>query len=553
MINLTYEMAYKSQGKSYRTKSPDNRHFKLNIDDKDGILTVTLVPKAKVEFSLFSVIIPYTYGNDDKIFVNGFQSWTDSMEYSPGDRMNELSRLTEIMITNPPLVKIGLNRSGDTAFWKYPRKNGIFYGWSYGYVRRQNAVDLFGSLNERCGYTAVTFNTANNTVRINKDLEGVTYDKETLLLSLAHISGDYDDAFDEYFNKMGVKCRESKKRTGYTTWYNYYGNITREIVNRDLNSIKQLGIPFDCFQIDDGYQNAIGDWLITDAQKFPEGMKAVADDIHRSNMIAGLWMAPFAGVKKSKLFQEHSDWFIRGKDGKPYITGANWGGFYSLDIYNPGVRDYLRHVFDVVLNDWGYDLVKLDFLYGAAVLPMYNKTRGEIMCDAVDLLRECCGDKLILGCGVPLMPAFGKVDYCRIGADIDLKWADKKNTHREDVSTPHAVCNTVFRRHLDGRAWKNDPDVFLLRDSNIHMDFPQRRLLSVINSVFGSLLFISDNVSEYSEEQKKALAQAFADNEYKILSAEFTGKDILAVVYTENGIKKRLCFNIRNGEDYTVV
>lgn len=24
----------------------------------------------------------------------------------------------------------------------------------------------------------------------------------------------------------------------------------------------------------------------------------------------------------------------------------------------------------------------------------------------------------------------------------------------------------IFRRHLDGRAWKNDPDVFLLRDQN---------------------------------------------------------------------------------------
>ncbi len=36
------------------------------------------------------------------------------------------------------------------------------------------------------------------------------------------------------------------------------------------------------------------------------------------------------------------------------------------------------------------------------------------------IVRECCGDKLILGCGVPLMPAFGKVDYCRIGSDISL-------------------------------------------------------------------------------------------------------------------------------------
>ena len=92
------------------------------------------------------------------------------------------------------------------------------------------------------------------------------------------------------------------------------------------------------------------------------------------------------------------------------------------------------------------------------------------MCDAMDLIRELCGDKLILGCGVPLAPAFGKVDFCRIGADMALSWG-KKPFSREDVSTKHALLNTIFRRELDGRAFLNDPDVFLLRDNNIKMSF----------------------------------------------------------------------------------
>src|SRR5699024_6918480 len=112
-----------------------------------------------------------------------------------------------------------------------------------------------------------------------------------------------------------------------------------------------------------------------------------------------------------------------------------------------------------------------------------------------DLLRECCGDKLILGCGVPLMPAFGKVDYCRIGADVTNYWSPARKTTREDVSVPHAVNNTIFRRHLDGRAFMNDPDVFLLRNTNMKMNLEKRELLAKINSLFGSLLFISDNVS----------------------------------------------------------
>lgn len=276
-------------------------------------------------------------------------------------------------------------------------------------------------------------------------------------------------------------------------------------------------------------------------------MKSIADDIHSGGMIAGLWLAPFAATGKSKLFREHKDWFIKGKNGRPYKTGHNWGGFYSLDIYNESARNYLKNVFDTVLKDWGFDLVKLDFLYGACVLPMHNKSRGEIMCDAMDLLRECCGDKLILGCGVPMMPAFGKVDYCRIGSDISLKWQQRKDVIREEVSTPHAVANSIFRRHLDGRAWKNDPDVFLLRDQNNKMTFAQRKLLAKINSMFGNLLFISDNVSEYSAEQLEVLKDTFKQKNLDIISAQFIKTDVIEIIYSENNISSKLCFNIRTG------
>lgn len=170
------------------------------------------------------------------------------------------------------------------------------------------------------------------------------------------------------------------------------------------------------------------------------------------------------------------------------------------------------------------------------------------MCDAMDLIREWCGDKLVLGCGVPLMPAFGKVDYCRIGSDISLKWKKQKHAIREEVSTPHAVCNTVFRRHLNGRAWMNDPDVFLLRDRNNKISMKQRLLLSEINSVFGSLLFISDDVSEYSEAQLRALDAAFSAKEVKIIRAELEHDTVMCTEYLINGEKKQLRFHIENGE-----
>lgn len=545
--NLSFRAIYSANGQEFIADSLKNKHFEITINAKDNCLYASIHPLTAVSFKLFQIKINYAYAENEKVFVNGYQSWTDSFEYSYGDSMSELTPLTEFCIKKTPLKYVGFSKSGDSLFQEYPRRANIFYGWSYGYIRTGNNVKIIGSLDERSGYTIVAFDMNQGCIKIGKELEGVVFEKESSLLSLAFIEGEYNAAFDEYFKRMGVSCSETKRRTGYTTWYNYYGRVNEQVVRRDLDSIKKLDVPFDCFQIDDGYQSEIGDWLCVNSKKFPSGMKSIADDIHSGGMIAGLWLAPFAATGKSKLFREHKDWFIKGKNGRPYKTGHNWGGFYSLDIYNESARNYLKNVFDTVLNDWGFDLVKLDFLYGACVLPMHNKSRGEIMCDAMDLLRECCGDKLILGCGVPMMPAFGKVDYCRIGSDISLKWQQRKDVIREEVSTPHAVANSIFRRHLDGRAWKNDPDVFLLRDQNNKMTFAQRKLLAKINSMFGNLLFISDNVSEYSTEQLEVLKDTFKQKNLDIISAQFIKTDVIEIIYSENNISSALCFNIRTG------
>lgn len=544
---LSFRIEYQVNNVKHLATGAETEHFSLKTSLSDGKLSVTLCPKQSLSIDSFTVKYPYSFKSDSRIYVNGYQSWTDSLEYRPDEQMSELSTLTQFGVSKTPLRKIGFSESGDLNFHKYPRCNGVFYGWSYGYVRNGGDIDLFGSLSERSGYTTVTFDAGRNCVLIGKDLEGVIYSDNTEILSFVFISDEYENAFDRYFSLMGITCREHKKRTGYTTWYNYYGSVTYDVVKRDLESLSSIDAEIDCFQIDDGYQAAVGDWLITDLKKFPDGMKAVADKIHSKGMTAGLWLAPFAGVKSSQLFKNHPDWFIKDANGKPYKTGHNWGGFYSLDIYNKDAADYIRHVFDVVLNQWGYDLVKLDFLYGACVLPMHNKSRGEIMCDAMDLLRDCCGDKLILGCGVPLMPAFGKVDYCRIGSDIALNWHHRRHSTREDVSTPHAVSNTIFRRHLNGRAWMNDPDVFLLRDENIRMDFNRRKLLSRINSIFGSLLFVSDNVGKYDSKQLEALKKAFSKEDYNVISAGFIEPHIMEVKYSCENKTQTLVFDVWNG------
>ncbi len=516
---------------------------------RDGVITADVVPNTEIEITEFSAVLKRPVEKDERIFSNGYQSWTLSREYAPGDRIEDFFYAADWLMNSVFMRKSGVNRAGDAVFVKTPHRRGIFTSASYGYIRKGGDAEIYGSLSERTGFTFFEFNCRNGTVTIKKDLKGLKFSEKRRVLDLAIIKAPYEEAFDRYFELMGIKCRKHEKLCGYTTWYNYYSGVNECIVERDLKALSEFGENIDIFQIDDGYQSAIGDWLICDKEKFPSGMKETARKIHERGMKAGLWLAPFAAVSSGRIFREHPDWIVRDEKGEPYLAGANWGKFYALDIYNKGAREYIRHFFDVVLNDWGYDMVKLDFLYAVCLLPMHNKTRGEIMCDAMDLIRECCGDKLVLGCGVPLMPSFGKVDFCRIGADVGLQWKRSLHINREGVSTRHAVNNTVFRRHLDGRAFMNDPDVFLLRESNMKMSFGQRRLLAKINGLFGSLLFTSDNVGEYGEEQKKILRETMNAQKAKIVSAEYTGRNEITLKYIVSGESKTMIFDPKTGEE----
>ena len=163
------------------------------------------------------------------------------------------------------------------------------------------------------------------------------------------------------------------------------------------------------------------------------------------------------------------------------------------------------------------------------------------MCDGVDLLREVCGDKLILGCGVPLMPAFGVFDYCRISCDVGLDWDNTpimRLINRERVSTRHAILNSIFRRQLNGRAFLNDPDVFFLREDNLKLSRDEKFILATVNSLFGGLLLCSDDMSEYSPEARALYARLLENRE--AADVQVDADDGLSVSYTVGGVRGKL-------------
>lgn len=507
--------------------APDRYGLKLSAED--AVLTEDVT-------ALFS----FEFRPDDVIFVNGYQSWTYSPERLTGQTDTALKYC-------PALLRLGLGLAqyGDGHFNPRKYEKHIHYGYTYAYIRRGEQYILIGSLCEDTGFTRITFNTADNVIRVTKDCAGRRILGEYRALELGFFSGTSDAVFDAWFAAMGIKPLPATPKTGYTSWYNCYQNISESQILRDLDGMAASGRKLDIFQVDDGFESYVGDWLDVNPAKFPDGMKPIASAIRDRGLTAGIWLAPFVCERKSALAAAHPDWILRKPDGKPVFAGSNWSGAYALDFYNPAVRQYItdcvRHY-----RDMGFSLFKLDFLYAACMLPRPERTRGEIMAEAMEFLREVCSPAEILGCGVPLASAFGRVQYCRIGPDMSLSYDDKlfmRAFHNERPSTMHTQRNTFYRRQLNGRAFLNDPDVFLLRDDNTSLTKQQKTTLAAVNALFGSVLFCSDDFGSYDGKKRAWFGQLLDLGKARILSCsnKISGKKhLLEITYVADGQQQSL-------------
>ncbi len=445
-----------------------------------------------------------------KMFFNGYQTWTHCPEYSFNDKIRGLNGIPRLAIH-----LFALDRFADYHFYNYPNQTGIFHGFSYCYFRDGDKYRLYASLDETPGYTIFTYDANTGRLKFERDCRG-TASEGTMFpaFELFYAEGSDREVFDQWFDAMEIH-NQMPFIKGYSSWYNHYQRINEKKIISDLDGARKIFDAGDLFQIDDGWEPFVGDWLSVNRKKFPNGLEPIVRSIHKAGFRAGLWLAPFVCEKRSAIYKEHPDWLLQYR-GKPWKNGPNWSGHYSLDIDKPEVIDYLTRVFSRVFDEWDVDLVKLDFLYAAAPFATgdhgnesdipYAESRAARMIRALKLLRELCKGKLILGCGVPVMPAFGLVDYCRVGCDVGLDWDDlyiMRMIHRERVSTRQSIDNTVFRRQLNGRAYGNDPDVYFLRDDNISLSPDEKNYHAAVNTLFGSVLLTSDGL-DISDESKIA-------------------------------------------------
>lgn len=490
---------------------------------------VTIHPKQDI--ILKNVRLEYNefLTKNDRVFCNGFQSWSESTERKFGesfDRVNWAFRQLQ-------------GYFGDDHYTQIQRGKKHLHSWTYGYVRQaQNHLLFIGSITESTGFTLIQYTENSETISIEKDCEGLELKHSFPIMDVWIGEGKEKDVFEHWFDLQDLPPLNVRPATGWTSWYYHYTNISEAVILKNLDAFAKKAAPIDIFQIDDGWQTHIGDWL-TIKDNFPKGMAALSHLIHSKGYSAGLWLAPMICERDSDIFKNKKHWLVQNEKGDLLKVGhmPHWSGwFYALDFYKKEVQDYLTQVFHTVLEHWGFDMVKLDFLFAACILPRPHKTRGQIMYDVMTFLRDISGDKIILGCGVPLGAAFGQVDYCRIGADIDLKWSNplfKFLGHRERVSTIASLHSTIHRWQLNRRVFYNDPDVFILRDKKQKLNPTQQNTVLLINTLLGSLLFISDDLDDYTVEQYSEYQQSFKWKGSIIQHVEQVKKEVYTIHFEQ--------------------
>jgi len=116
------------------------------------------------------------------------------------------------------------------------------------------------------------------------------------------------------------------------------------------------------------------------------------------------------------------------------------------------------------VRSWGYDYIKLDFLYAGALpgVRHLGMPREDAYRHGLQAIRNALGDAFLLTCGAPILPSLGLCDGIRIGPDVSGRWNSIiDDTVLENFAVPgvrNALRTTVNRLWLKPLV-QVDPDV----------------------------------------------------------------------------------------------
>jgi alpha-galactosidase len=409
-----------------------------------------------------------------------------------------------------------------------PKQPGEFWseGWAVLAGEQVAVVAGFVSTSRQFGQVYARILPSAPAVMLTTQLDGIrldpgeSCDSEWGYLQFVPLPNPEPQAdFSEAVSRqMQARIPASPPPPMWTHWYQYYHDISEQRFLKALDSLAQQrdALPLLVAELDDGYQSAWGDWLTTN-DRFPHGLEWLAGQVSQRGFTPGLWLAPFAVERRSAVARLHPDWLVMNATGTPINAGFLYNRFIqALDLTNPEVLEHLRTVANTLSKQWGFRMLKIDFL-NVAALPGHRDnpkhTRAEALRAGLQAIRQGVGDEtFLLGCGCPFGPAVGLVDAMRIGPDTApswspylhwLEWAGPLIKNNPSMpSLRNALRNTLNLNSLHRRWWWNDPDCLVVRSDDSHLDDAEIQSEISLIGLSGGMLISSDDLGKVSAKRQ---------------------------------------------------
>ncbi len=449
---------------------------------------------------------------DWRIYRHGWQSWSPTM--SLGGGALDLRSAPPVLAPEPPEDAPGRFQPDDV---------GVLYDPSSGRSL------LVGAVTARDFVAQIAVDAPGRRIDARCLTDGIgvapgeTLWSERMAIDVVGTPNDQLARYGEALGTLMGARLPQRTPSGWCSWYYFYQDVTEVDVLRNLRFLERhrREMPVETVQIDDGYQADIGDWLRVN-EKFPHGMQWLAAEIKRAGYTPGLWLAPFLLAESSKTYAEHPDWAVRDDSGAPALATSNWQRRnFGIDGSNPAARAWLTELFREVCEGWGFDYVKIDFLFAAAIAGRRSDeqtTRIRAYRAALEAVRSGVGDdRFILGCGSLMAPSVGVFDGNRIGLDVAPFW--RLLTHEErsqprprlrrpddGLSAEGAIRNTLARWWMHGRLWANDPDCLLVRTDRTKLTLDETRTLASAIGLTAGMLLSSDDLDRVPADRLEIIS-----------------------------------------------
>ena len=517
----------------------------------------------KINLNDFVDILKYPL---EKAWINigGWQSWSPGFEVAPGKKQPSLT-CRVIKGWNQYLVFPNTTFKAD--------KNMVL-GQFVTYLRWDDFYLVFasvGNIARTLPPVQFVFDRKNNSVFIEICDKGNYWRRDDITAQIeiftANSFFECRDKLRDIFGFLHLSKIDWLGRSpgGWESWYNHYADINEKLIEQDLenltrteNIILEGSLNGTCtsriFQIDDGWEQALGDWEVR-ADRFPAGFTTLVEKINSADYIPGLWIAPFIIDARSKTATEHPDWLLHNQKRELVVAGYNplWGkkgNFYCLDLSNDNVIEHLDKLMEKLINEWGFRYIKLDFLYAGMLYgDYYNKTASyKVYNRAVQILtKRNTNNKgepvAYLGCGLVFELSFKNMPLSRIGCDTYEHWKNKLARALNWNGRNEAYLNlkdTLGHALWNRTIFANDPDVFFLRSQNCSLTQKEKLLIAKVNSIFGTQFMYSDDPGKEGVNEHQ-LQQEILEFRKKFVWEEFglrqTGPDFYEIFTKDESIK----------------